>query len=552
MADYEKERTLEQTATWAVAIVCFVILALSILLEHAIHLFEKFLKGKRKVALVEALEKVKSELMVLGFISLLLTVLQGPISNICVPKKIANSWLPCTKEEAKAEKSGRRLLEFSEFDGVIRRSLATKGYDKCTGKGKYAFVTAYGIHQLHIFIFVLAIFHVLYCLTTLALGNIKMRRWKAWEKEAKSHEYKSVNDPERFRFTRETSFGRRHLSFWSRWKVSVWIVCFFRQFFGSVTKVDYLTLRHGFIKAHLPPGSEMTFDFQDYIQRSLEDDFKVVVGISPIIWFSAVLFLLTNTHGWRSYIWLPFITLFIVLLVGTKLQVIITKLGLRIQERGNVVKGIPVVQPGDELFWFGRPRLLLLLIHFILFQNAFQLAFFAWGTYSFGFKNCFHERTADIIFRVSMGVFIQVLCSYVTLPLYALVTQMGSNMKPTIFNDHVATAIKHWHTNAKKHTKQSRHSNADPSFSSRPTTPAHLLQKYNHRSEESLHEVESERWHELELTNGSSPDHELADDSEITRHSYVVEEEQLDSANQPSAPPPATAPDHGETNLVGK
>ena len=23
--------------------------------------------------------------------------------------------------------------------------------------------------------------------------------------------------------------------------------CFFRQFFGSVTKVDYLTLRHGFI-----------------------------------------------------------------------------------------------------------------------------------------------------------------------------------------------------------------------------------------------------------------------------------------------------------------
>lgn len=58
----------------------------------------------------------------------------------------------------------------------------------------------------------------------------------------------------------------------------------------------------------------------------------------------------------------------IVLLVGTKLQVIITKMGLRIQERGNVVKGIPVVQPGDELFWFGRPRLLLFLIHFILFQ----------------------------------------------------------------------------------------------------------------------------------------------------------------------------------------
>lgn len=68
----------------------------------------------------------------------------------------------------------------------------------------------------------------------------------------------------------------------------------------------------------------------------------------------------------------------IILLVGTKLQVIITKMGLKIQERGEVVKGVPVVQPGDELFWFNRPRLVLYLINFVLFQNAFQLAFLAW------------------------------------------------------------------------------------------------------------------------------------------------------------------------------
>lgn len=55
-------------------------------------------------------------------------------------------------------------------------------------------------------------------------------------------------------------------------------------------------------------------------------------------------------------------------MVGTKLQVIITKMGLRIQERGGVVKGTPVVQPGDDLFWFNKPRLLLYLINFVLFQ----------------------------------------------------------------------------------------------------------------------------------------------------------------------------------------
>ena len=54
-------------------------------------------------------------------------------------------------------------------------------------------------------------------------------------------------------------------------------------------------------------------------------------------------------------------------MVGAKLQVIITKLGLSIQDRGDVVKGAPVVQPGDDLFWFGRPRFLLFLIHVVLF-----------------------------------------------------------------------------------------------------------------------------------------------------------------------------------------
>lgn len=164
-------------------------------------------------------------------------------------------------------------------------------------------------------------------------------------------------------------------------------MCFCRQFARSVLKVDYTTLRHGFIivssqficfvhkikllflafagiidcfffrfQAHLAPKSQTNFDFQKYIKRSLDEDFKVVVGIrydsnspscanvlllkpctcnfiwhvlihvvwpphhlylqrrispwnnptcltaylnfhSPPIWFFAVLFLLFNTHG---------------------------------------------------------------------------------------------------------------------------------------------------------------------------------------------------------------------------------------------------------------
>ncbi|XP_062156015.1 LOW QUALITY PROTEIN: MLO-like protein 12 [Alnus glutinosa] len=453
MAKAEKERTMEETSTWAVAAVCFVLLAISIFIEYIIHAIGKWLKDKQKRPLYEALEKIKAELMLLGFISLLLTVLQDPISDICIPKSVGATWHPCknvksgtTKKDPKDSENsthGRKLLQFLDSNFSARRKLATKGDYKCTRKGKVAFMSAYAIHQLHVFIFVLAVSHVVFCILTLALGRIKMKGWKVWENETRTPEYRYQNDRERFRFARETSFGRRHLDYWSKSTFSLWVVCFFRQVFRSVTKVDYITLRYGFIMAHLAPDNETTFDFQKYIKRSLEEDFKYVVGISKVIWGFAVLSLLSNVHGWRSHLWLPFLPLIVLLLVGTKLlQVNITKMGLRIQERADVIKGMPVVQPGDDLFWLGRPRFLLLLINFVLFQNAFQLAFLAWSVFEFGKNSCFHERSEYIFIRLSMGVIIQVLCSYVTFPLYALVTQMGTSMKPTIFNDRVATALR--------------------------------------------------------------------------------------------------------------
>ncbi|CAJ1956000.1 unnamed protein product [Sphenostylis stenocarpa] len=223
----------------------------------------------------------RKELMLLGFISLLLTVGQSVISRICISEKVAGTFHPCAnKREHKP--NGRRLL--SEFFGsddneIQRRILASGGSDKCAAQGKVPFVSSEGIHQLHIFIFVLAVFHVLYCILTLALGRAKMRRWKGWEEETKTAQYQFSHDPERFRFARETSFGRRHLSFWTQYTVLVWIICFFRQFVRSVPKVDYLTLRHGFLTAHLGPQSHQKFDFRQYIKRTLEEDFKVVVEI---------------------------------------------------------------------------------------------------------------------------------------------------------------------------------------------------------------------------------------------------------------------------------
>ena len=70
---------------------------------------------------------------------------------------------------------------------------------------------------------------------------------------------------------------------------------------------------------------------------------------------------------------------------------------------------------------------------------------------------------------------------------------MGSTMKPTIFNDRVATALKNWHHTAKKHIKHSNHSGTNTPFASNPPSPTHgmspvhLLHNSHHSSLDSLH-----------------------------------------------------------------
>ncbi|XP_061357445.1 MLO-like protein 10 [Gastrolobium bilobum] len=440
-------RDLDQTPTWAVACVCTVFILISLTLEKSLHKVGSWLHERHKKALLEALEKVKAELMILGFISLLLTFGQSYIVRICVPANVADKLLPCpytgtNNASSSEEEHSRKLLSYE------RRYLSDDTTSYQCKEGHEPLISVNGLHQLHILIFFLAVLHVLYSAVTMLLGRLKIRGWKAWEAETSSHGYEFANDPSRFRLTHETSFVRAHTTFWTRNSIFFYIGCFFRQFYRSVGKADYLTLRNGFITLHLSPGSK--FNFQKYIKRSLEDDFKVVVGVSPVLWASFVVFLLLNVNGWHAMIWASLIPVVIILTVGTKLQVTLAKMAIEITERHAVVQGIPLVQGSDRYFWFGRPQLVLHLIHFALFQNAFQITYFLWIWYSFGLRNCFHADYEVAIVKVALGVGVLCLCSYITLPLYALVTQMGSRMKKSIFDEQTSKALKKWHMAVKK------------------------------------------------------------------------------------------------------
>ncbi|KAL1370664.1 hypothetical protein HN51_000898 [Arachis hypogaea] len=430
---------LDQTPTWAVAGVCTVFILISIVLEKGLHKVGTWLNDRHKRALLEALEKVKAELMVLGFISLLLTFGQSYIVRICIPGSAADKLLPCKYAGSGDESSGK--------DQIHRKLLSEDGVYKCK-EGYAPLISSNGLHQLHILIFFLAVLHVLYSAVTMLLGRLKIRGWKAWEAETSSHGYEFATDASRFRLTHETSFVKAHATFWTRNPIFFYIGCFFRQFYRSVGKADYLALRNGFISVHMAPGSK--FDFQKYIKRSLEDDFKIVVGVSPVLWASFVIFLLLNINGWHAMFWASLIPVVIILAVGTKLQATLANMAIEITEKHAVVQGIPLVQGSDQYFWFGRPQLVLHLIHFALFQNAFQITYFLWIWYTFGFRNCFHADFKLAILKVVLGLGVLCLCSYITLPLYALVTQMGSTMKRSIFDEQTSKALKKWHMAVKK------------------------------------------------------------------------------------------------------
>ncbi|KAF7809552.1 MLO-like protein 10 [Senna tora] len=418
-------RKLDQTPTWAVAVVCTFFILISLTLEKSLHKVGTWLGDKQKRALIEALEKVKAELMILGFISLLLTFGQNYIVKICIPSKVADNMLPCplvsTDDASSSGKEHRRKL-LAEDTSSSSQCKECRHHAAWETKGRLK---------------------ALYEMITFSLDQLQIRGWKAWEEETSSHGYEFSNDTSRFRLTHETSFVKAHASsFWTKNLLFFYIGSFFRQFYRSVRKADYQALRNGFINVHLAPGSK--FNFQKYIKRSLEDDFKVVVGVSPVLWASFVVFLLLNVNGWHAMIWASIIPVVIILAVGTKLQATLAKMALEITERHAVVQGIPLVQGSDKYFWFGRPQLVLHLIHFALFQ------------YSFGLKNCFHADYKLAIVKVALGIAALCLCSYITLPLYALVTQMGSTMKKSIFDEQTAKAIKNWRMAVKKKGGKSR------------------------------------------------------------------------------------------------
>ncbi|KAJ4726284.1 MLO-like protein [Melia azedarach] len=478
----EEMRSLALTPTWSVATVLTIFVVISLIVERSIHRLSNWLRKTNRKPLLAAVEKMKEEMMLLGFISLLLTATSSTISNICIPSKFYDSaFAPCSRSEIDEElennsSEGRKLLMSFLFPNPFRRTLNELNKNTCK-EGHEPFVSYEGLEQLHRFIFVMAVTHVSYSCLTMLLAIVKIHSWRVWEDEAHMDRHDSLTEITReLTMRRQTTFVRYHTSNpLVKNSLVIWVTCFFRQFGHSVVRADYLTLRKGFITNHnLSPK----YDFHSYMIRSMEEEFQRIVGVSGPLWGFVVAFMLFNVKGSNLYFWIAIIPITLVLLVGAKLQHVIATLALENAGITGYFAGAKL-KPRDELFWFNKPEFLLSLIHFILFQNAFELASFFWFWWQFGYNSCFIRNHFLVYLRLILGFSGQFLCSYSTLPLYALVTQMGTNYKAALIPQRIRETIHGW---GKAARRKRRHGHlADDSTIHTDTSTVMSLEEYDHQ-----------------------------------------------------------------------
>ncbi|KAJ0547686.1 hypothetical protein HanOQP8_Chr08g0293461 [Helianthus annuus] len=155
MADHDGEgESIEFTPTWVVATVCTVMVGVSLALERLLHFAGK--------------------LMLLGFVSLLLSVCQSRIVKICVNEDTTKHFLPCSLDAKENHHTLRELLE---------NKHSSTGY--CALKNKVPLLSLEAVHHLHMFIFVLAIVHVTFSVLIVVFGGAKISQWKQWEASTK-------------------------------------------------------------------------------------------------------------------------------------------------------------------------------------------------------------------------------------------------------------------------------------------------------------------------------------------------------------------------------
>ncbi|KAL5204836.1 hypothetical protein ABZP36_009707 [Zizania latifolia] len=424
----EAGRSLAETPTWSVATVTTLMVAACFLVERGLSRFAKWLRKTKRKAMLAALEKIREELMLLGVISLLLSQTARWISEICVPSSLFTSRFYICSETDFDDVVGR--WERSTLDTnqtAVPNGLGFQSENVCS-EGHEPFVSYEGLEQLHRFLFILGITHVLYTFVTVVLSLIKIYSWRKFETQA-------CQLPS-------------------------------EQLQGKTAGADLL----------------LALAIFDILLAYFLHELTFCLLNSWPLWAYAIICIFVNIHGLNIYFWISFVPAILVLLVGTELQHVIAQLALEVVEATAPYIGTQL-KLRDDLFWFGKPRVLWWLIQFISFQNAFEMATFVWSLLELSAQSCFMKNHYMVVLRLASGLLVQFWCSYNTLPLNVIITQMGSKFKKSLVSESVRESLHSW---CKRVKDKSRH---NPLFAGNGTVTSRSVCSLDTTYEETDHET---------------------------------------------------------------
>ena len=259
---------------------------ISQILESFFHRLEKYLARKQLMGFLYGVTKIKEELMLLGFISLLLVVIQEDLAAICISNEL---WvgIKCPGHVMVTPGTGpipgyvygpEGHSASSESHGPVeappppphRRSGSEAASTQLCPVGKSSFLEVAAMHQIHILIFIVAITHITLSILTLVFARWTILGWVDWEfwGDDPSETIERLKAPPK-KLREPVEFFRNLFTF----------------FWRTVDPFGYICFRQYYISTHrLDPQ----FNFRASVNRSLEQDFKELMGVSSWMWLIVV------------------------------------------------------------------------------------------------------------------------------------------------------------------------------------------------------------------------------------------------------------------------
>jgi mlo protein len=420
-------KSIEEEPSWVVVVMLLSFLFISILVEHGMEHIHHKLSERHSEGLLSVHHKIKDELMLMGFISLILVALEDRLLSICIPMN-AVIGVPCWHDESHPG------LNFTRAHGR-RFLLAAEKRDELCDEGYTKLLDLRAIHHIHILIFCIAVMHILYSCVLIVLSQAKMAMWTGWETWG--------DDP------KETldllQKPPQHVG---------WVRSFCEQFYNSLDPIGFLTVKRYFvIRAKKKAG----FQFGAYVTEMLEHDFTDFVGISWWMWF--ILILQVVSEGYDLGRLSVFASMSVVFSVYTSTRCRMLLVHLSDGVYTEYTKGLKDEKVTHEILnslqhtdlHADRERLddlepedvcpcgcsflgydvFKTMIRFVMFQNSSSLSQAAFYWWQIGTDACYfnNRNSAILIFQIVLNLSMLLHNSLVTVPLYCVVTVVADHEK---------------------------------------------------------------------------------------------------------------------------